>query len=44
MISPTLDEENMGSLKVRAGMSIQLTEGNKEYLKYHREEVYKQSL
>ena len=41
MISDSLSEIDRVFTNVRSDMSIELTEGNKGYLQYHRENVYK---
>ena len=41
MISKELDEKDRIFLNIRHDMHIELTAGNKEYLNYHRENLYK---
>lgn len=40
IISESLDEGNRTYVNVRQGMTIELTEGNKKYLSFHRNEVF----
>lgn len=40
MISKSLDEANRTYTNVRQGMTIELTEGNRKYLLFHRNEVF----
>lgn len=40
IISESLDEENRVYANVRQGMTIKLTEGNRKYLSFHRNEVF----
>lgn len=40
IISESLDEENSTYANVRQGMTIELTEGNRKYLLFHRNEVF----
>lgn len=42
IISESLDEENRTYANVRQGMTIGLTEGNRKYLLFHRNEVFEQ--
>lgn len=42
IISELLDEENSTYANVRQGMTIELTEGNRKYLSFHRNEVFEQ--
>ena len=43
MICKELEETNRIFLNVRYDMKINLTKGNRDYLKYHREKVYRDS-
>lgn len=40
IISESLDEENRIYANVRQGTTIELTEGNRKYLLFHRDEVF----
>lgn len=40
IISDVLDDTNRVFLNLRQDMSIKLTDGNREYLKYHRENIF----
>lgn len=41
IISDELDDTNRLFLNLRSDMSIELTDGNREYLKFHREYIFK---
>ncbi len=41
IISDELSEENRVFLNIREGMHINMMEGNRKYIKYHREELFK---
>ena len=40
IISDELDDINRVFLNLRQDMSIKLTDGNREYLKYHRKNIF----
>ena len=41
MISRELDEINRNSINVKEGIKIELTEGNKRYLAFHRDNIFR---
>ena len=40
LISDNLSEIDRASINVQSDMSVELTEGNRRYLQYHREKIY----